>query len=86
MEKIFEGLVKKMFDEIKELTNKINHDDLTPIYIRFDDFSNVIELIRKIKSSEMKLEDEKKLQNIYKSNLNDRNQQEVINKKPPKST
>ena len=63
-----------MFDEIKELTNKINHDDLTPIYIRFDDFSNVIELIRKIKSSEMKLEDEKKLQNIYKSNLNDRNQ------------
>ena len=74
MEKIFEGLVKKMFDEIKELTNKINHDDLTPIYIRFDDFSNVIELIRKIKSSEMKLEDEKKLQNIYKSNLNDRNQ------------
>ena len=86
MEKIFEGLVKKMFDEIKELTNKINHDDLTPIYIRFDDFSNVIELIRKIKSSEMKLEDEKKLQNIYKSNLNDRNQQEVINKKLPKST
>ena len=86
MEKIFEGLVKKMFDEIKELTNKINHDDLTPIYIRFDDFSNVIELIRKIKSSEMKLEDEKKLQNIYKSNLNDRNQQEVINKKTPKST
>ena len=74
MEKIFEGLVKKMFDEIKELTNKTNHDDLTPIYIRFDDFSNVIELIRKIKSSEMKLEDEKKLQNIYKSNLNDRNQ------------
>ena len=74
MEKIFEGLVKKMFDEIKELTNKINHDDLTPIYIRFDDFSNVIELLRKIKSSEMKLEDEKKLQNIYKSNLNDRNQ------------
>ena len=74
MEKIFEGLVKKMFDEIKELTNKINHDDLTPIYIRFDDFSNVIELIRKIKSSEMKLEDEKKLQNIYKSNRNDRNQ------------
>ena len=74
MEKIFEGLVKKMFDEIKELTNKINHDDLTPIYIRFDDFSNVIELIRKIKSSEMKLEDDKKLQNIYKSNLNDRNQ------------
>ena len=74
MEKIFEGLVKKMFDEIKELTNKINHDDLTPIYIRFYDFSNVIELIRKIKSSEMKLEDEKKLQNIYKSNLNDRNQ------------
>ena len=74
MEKIFEGLVKKMFDEIKELTNKINHDDLTPIYIRFDDFSNVIELIRKIKSSEMKLEDEKKLQNISKSNLNNRNQ------------
>ena len=74
MEKIFEGLVKKMFDEIKELTNKINHDDLTPIYIRFDDFSNVIELIRKIKSSEMKLEDDKKLQNIYNTNLNDRNQ------------
>ena len=45
MEKIFEGLVKKMFDKIKELTNKTNHDDLTPIYIRFDDFSNVIELI-----------------------------------------
>ena len=63
-----------MFDEIIELTNKINHDDLTHIYIRFDDFSNGIELFRKIKSSEMKLEDEKKLQNISKSNLNNRNQ------------
>ena len=36
---------------------------------RFDDFNNSIELIRK--SSEMKLEEGKKPQNIFKSNLNE---------------
>ena len=36
-----------------------------------NDFENGIELFRKIKSGEMKLEDAKELQNIFKSNLNE---------------
>ena len=38
---------------------------------RFDDFNNGIELFRKIQSGEMKLEEAKKLQNEFKSNLNE---------------
>ena len=37
----------------------------------FDDFNNGIELFQKVKSGEMKLEEAKKLQNIFKSNLNE---------------
>ena len=37
----------------------------------FDDFDNGMELFRKMESGEMKLEDAKELQNIFKSNLNE---------------
>ena len=36
----------------------------------FNEFENGIELFRKIKYDEMKLEDAKELQNIFKTNLN----------------
>ena len=36
-----------------------------------NDFDNGIELFRKIKSGEIKLEDAKELHNIFKSNLNE---------------
>ena len=73
---MFEKLVKERFDQIKELTDEINHDYLTYYFKgniarkRFDDFNNGTELFRKIQSGEMKLEEEKKLQNAFKSNLN----------------
>ena len=62
---IFEELVKERFDEIKESTDEINRND--SIYYfkgitfrkRFGDFKNGIELFKKIKSGEMKLEEEK---------------------------
>ena len=37
----------------------------------FDDFNNGIKRFEKIKSGEMKLEETKKLQNVFKSNLNE---------------
>ena len=37
----------------------------------FNDFDSGIELFRKIQPDEMKLEDAKELQNIFKSNLNE---------------
>ena len=63
---IFEKLVKERFDEIKELTDEVNHDYLTyfkgnTARKRFNDFNNGIELLRKIQSGEMKLEEAKKL-------------------------
>ena len=39
---------------------------------RFDEFNNGIEHFRKMQSGEMKLEVVKKLQNIFKSNLNEK--------------
>ena len=75
---IFEKLVKERFDEVKELTNKIKHDDLTYYFTgntarkRFDDVNNVIELFLKIQSGEMKLEEAKKLQNAFKWNLKEK--------------
>ena len=59
--KVFEKLVKEIFDEIKELTNEINQNDLIYYFKshasrkRFDDFNNGIELFKKIKSGEMRL-------------------------------
>ena len=50
---IFEELVKKRFDELKELTNEINHNDLTYCFKgttfskKLDDFNNTIELLKK---------------------------------------
>ena len=63
---IFEELVKEGFDEIKELTDEINHNDL--IYYlksnsartRFDDYNDGKELFRKIQYGEMKLEEANK--------------------------
>ena len=37
---------------------------------RFNNFNNGMKLFRKIKSGKMKLEEAKKLQNVFKSNLN----------------
>ena len=65
---IFEKLLKKeRFDEIIELTNEMNQNDLTYFFYfegntateRFNDFNNGIELFKKIKSGQMKLEEEK---------------------------
>ena len=73
----FEELVKERFDEVKELTNKINQNDLI-YYFKgnitrkmFDDFLNDIKLFRKIQPGEVKLEEAKKLQNVFKSKLNE---------------
>ena len=73
---IIEELVQERFDEIKELTVEVNHNGLI-YYFKgntarktFDDSNNGIELFRKIKSGEIKLEEAKKLQNVFKSNLN----------------
>ena len=72
---IFDKIVKEKFDEIKKLTDEIDNNDL--IYYlekntarkNFNDFDNGIKLFRKIQSAEMKLEDAKELQNIFKTNL-----------------
>ena len=74
---IFDKLAQeKSKNKIKELTYEIDYDDLTYYFTgnkarkRFDDFNNEIELFRKIQSGEIKLEESKKLQKIFKSNLN----------------
>ena len=72
---IFDQLVNKNFDEIKELTDEIEHNDLI-YYCKnntttdFNDFKICIELFRKVKSGQMKLEDVRELQNIFTTNLN----------------
>ena len=64
-------------DEIKGLTDEIDHDNLIYYFKNniarksFNDFDNGIELFIKIQSGEMKLEDAKEPQNIFKSNLNE---------------
>ena len=74
---LFIGLVQERFDKIKELTDEIDHDDLTYCFTgntarkRFEDFNNSITRFRKIQSCEMKLEKPRKLQNVFKSNLNE---------------
>ena len=74
--KIFDRVVKEIFDEIKELTYETDHDDVI-YYLKnntnrnFNDFDDGIELLKKIQSGEMKLEDGKELRNIFESNLND---------------
>ena len=74
---IFEDLVKERFDEIKELTAETNHNDFIYYFKgntarkRFHDFNNGIELFRKKQSGEMKLHQAEKLQNVFKSNLNE---------------
>ena len=69
--------VTEKFDETEELTDEINHDDLTSYFTgiyarkRFTDFNNGIELFRKIKYGQKKLAEAKKLQKMLKSNLNE---------------
>ena len=64
-------MVEKRFDEIKELTDKINHDDLTWFFAgnaareRYYHFNNGIEFFRKIQSGKMKLELAKKYCGMY---------------------
>ena len=77
---IFEELLKKeRFDETIELTNEMNQNDLTYFFYFegntqwFNDFNNGIELFEKIKSGQMKLEEEKNTSNVFESNLNEIN-------------
>ena len=69
-------MVEKKFDDIKELTDKINHDDLICFFAgnaareRNYNFNNGIEILRKIQSGKKKLQLAKKLGNVFKSNLN----------------
>ena len=66
---IFEKLIEEKFDEIKELTDKINQNDLAYCFKgntfrkRFNDFDDGIELFKKMRFGEMKLEETKKQQN-----------------------
>ena len=68
-------LVGERLDEITELTDEINSNDLIFYFKvntagkRFNDFNNSIELLEKDQSGEMKLEEAKKLQNVFKSNI-----------------
>ena len=63
---ISEELVKKRFDEIKEITNEMNQRDLIYYFKgstarkRFKDFNNSIKLFEKIKPGKMKLKKAKK--------------------------
>ena len=61
---------RERFDEIKEWTYEIDHDDLK-YYFRnntnknFSNFDDGIEWFKKIQSGEMKIEDVKELRNIF---------------------
>ena len=74
---IVEELVKEILDEIIELTNEANFNDLIYHFMgdtaskKFDGFKNRIKLFEKLKSGDMKLEEAKKMQNVFKSNLNE---------------
>ena len=54
---MFEELIIKRFDKIKNFTNEINQNDLTYYFPsnnagkRFDDFNNGIELLNLVKGS-----------------------------------
>ena len=69
-------LVKKRFDQIKELSHEINHDDLAYYFKgntaieRFDYFNNGKELFTKTQSRGVELQEAKELQNVFNSNLN----------------
>ena len=69
---MFEEPVIERFDEIKELTDEINHDDLVYYFTantarkKTDDVNNDIELFRKIQSGEMNLEEAKNYRILLK--------------------
>ena len=77
---IFKELVKERIYKIKELIHEINHNDLI-YYLTGDtarkgfyDFNDGVEFFRKMQYGEcnmLKLEDAKKLRNLFKSNLNE---------------
>ena len=72
----FYKFVKKIFKEKAELTNETNFDNLIYYYKnmskkRFNDLDNVIKLFEKIEDGDMKLEELKSKQNVFKSNLNE---------------
>ena len=72
---ISEELVKERFDEIKELTGETNQNNLSyyfkgnSVRKKFDYFNNDIELFKKIKSGEMRLEEAKNLRDAFKLNI-----------------
>ena len=74
---IFNELVKERFNKIIELTNEINGNHLVNYFKgdssrkRFDGFNNGTKCFGKMISGEMKLQEAKKLQNVFKSNLNE---------------
>ena len=68
---IFDKRVKGKFDEIKDLTYETNHDYLTYYFKndtakkRFDDFNNGIDVLLKMQSGEMQLEEAKKTEECF---------------------
>ena len=78
-QEIFAELIKERFGGNKELTDKTNQNGVTYFKDfkyntsrkRFGDFKNSIELFKKIKSCERKLEKAKNLQSLFESNLNE---------------
>ena len=74
---IFHKTVKEKCDEIKKISDEIDHNDLMYYFKNntatkdFNYFENGIEHFRKIKPHEIMLEDTKELQNIVKTNPSD---------------
>ena len=76
-EKLYFTEIFERFDGITESTDETKFVDLIYYFKgnnggkRFDDFENGTKLFEKNKSGDMKLEEEKKHQNVFKSSLND---------------
>ena len=74
---IVDKIVKEKLSKIEELTNEMNHNDLIYCFKNntttkdFNDFEKIVELSKNVKFGEMKLEDGKELQNIFKTNMNE---------------
>ena len=72
---IFENLFKEIFDEIIELSNETTNFDNLMFYFKnerrrkFGDFESGIKLFEKVNSVYMRLEEEKRDRNAFKSNL-----------------
>ena len=72
---IFDKIVEEKFDEIRELTVETDHNYLAYCFKgdttkkRFDDYDDGIELSKKLGSGEIRLEEAKEQENIFKSNF-----------------